>query len=179
MASQVASSTPRSSFVTTVAWIFIVLGGFATLLSILQNIMLGILLPADMPPIEPQGNGPNVPAFVRFMFDHFRLFFAAFLVLSATTLASAIGLLKRKNWARLTFIGLMSFGILWNLGGMVFTFIMFSSMPFPGGAPADFQLMSKIMTAFSVFIAIALAVLFVWIIKRLLSSDIQREFIPL
>ena len=183
MADQLNSSTARSSFVTALAWVFIVLGGFATLIATLQNIMLSIMMPGGMPPIEPQGKGQDIPAFARFMFDNFRLFFAGFLVLSAVTLVSAIGLLKRMNWARLTFVGLMSFGILWNIAGVVLTFFMFSSMPLPENAPADFreqhELISKIMTAFTLLMAIAFSALFAWIIKRLLSDDIRREFVAL
>ena len=72
--------------------------------------------PADMPP------------FAAFMFSHFQLFFLLVLLLSAFTLISSIGLLKRLNWARLCFIGVMVFGIVYQLGGLVIQFLMFSSM---------------------------------------------------
>jgi hypothetical protein len=171
----------RSSFVTALAWVFIVLGAFATVIAVLQNVMLSVMLPAGMPPIESQDKAQDIPAFARFMFDNFRFFFAGFLLVSAVTLASAIGLLKRMNWARLTFIGLMGFGILWNLGSVVLAVFMFSAMPSPDNAPAEFreqhELMSTIMTVFIVVTAVAFTVLFGWIIKRLLSNDIKREFV--
>jgi NADH:ubiquinone oxidoreductase subunit 6 (subunit J) len=175
----------RSSFVTGVAWTFIALAGFATLIALLQNIMLSVMMPAEEMQKTMRGaeQAQNIPAFARFMFDNFRLVFASFLILSAVTLVSAIGLLKRKNWARLTFIGIMGVGVLWNVAGVVLPFLIFSSFTMPEGAPADFRgqhdLMMKVMTAFTILIAVAFAGLFVWIIKRLVSNDIKREFVAL
>ena len=177
------SIVQRSTFVTTLAWVFIVLGGFATLIALLQNIMLTVMLPEGIPPIEQSGKAEDIPAFARFMFDNFRLIFAGFLVLSAVTLSSAIGLLKRMNWARLSFIGIMSLGILWNIATVALTFFVFSSIPFPESAPPDFreqhELMNKIMMYFTLVMAVCLTALFAWIIKRLVSNDVVREFVAL
>lgn len=173
------SNSPKSTFVTALAWVFIVLGGFATVIAILQNVMLGIMMPAGTPPIESQDQ--NVPAFATFMFNNFRLFFAGFLLISAITLASAIGLLKRINWARLTFVGLMGFGILWNVASVVLTYLMFSAMPYPDSTPTEFreqhELMTNIMSVVTVLMAVGFTALFGWIIKRLLSDDIKQEFV--
>jgi len=95
----------RSSFITILAWILIVMSGFAAFISILQNIMIHTLFPADQmqAAIASTKNSPNIPWFVEFMFNYFRWFVGAFLLLSLSTLVSAIGLLKRKNWARIVF----------------------------------------------------------------------------
>jgi hypothetical protein len=165
----------RSSFVTALAWIFIVLGGFATLMAIAQNVMVGVM------PVAQQTDGQAMPAFARFMMENFRLFFAGFLVLSAVTLAAAIGLLLRRNWARVTFIGLMAFGIFWNVAGLVLTYFVFSSFALPAETPPEFvqqhELMTTLMTAFMAVVALAFSAVFGWIIKRLISSDIRREFV--
>jgi hypothetical protein len=58
----------------------------------------------------------KIPPFHRFMLSHVQLFMPAMLVIFAVTLVSAIGLLKRKNWARIVFIALMSLGIAYSLG---------------------------------------------------------------
>lgn len=183
MADVVGTNIQRSSFVTSLAWVFIVLAGFSTFIATLQNVMLSVMMPAGMPPMEQAQNGQNIPEFAKFMFANFRFIFAGFLVLSVITLAAAVGLLRRKNWARITFVAIMSFGIFWNIGSVVLTFVVFPSMPFPDNAPAEFReqhaLMSNIMTVATTVIAVALTVLFVWIIKRLLSSDIKREFVAL
>jgi len=107
----------RSTFVSVLAWIFIVIAGFALLISILQNIMITAMFP--MEEMQKSLNAPEaqeMPAVARFMFSHFTLFFRAFLVVTLVTFISAIGLLKRKNWARIIFIALMALGIAWNIG---------------------------------------------------------------
>lgn len=180
-----APDTVRSGFVTGLAWTFIALAGFATLIALLQNIMLSIMMSVGEMQKAMRGaeQAQNIPAFARFMFDNFRLLFASFLVLSAVTLISAIGLLKRKNWARLVFVGIMGIGVLWNVAGVVLPFFMFSSFTMPEGAPAEFreqqELMMKVMIAFTIGMAVAFGALFIWIIKRLVSDDIKREFVAL
>jgi len=176
------ATTSRSAFVTAVAWVFIALAGFSTPIAILQNIMVALMFPADaMREVE---NAKDIPAFARFMFAHPQIFFGAFLAVSAGTLVSAIGLLRRKNWARLLFIGIMALGIVWNLASVALPFFMFASIPpVPEHAPPDFRdsfdIMWKVMTAFTVLIAVAFVCLFGWIIKRLVSGEIKREFLAL
>jgi hypothetical protein len=179
----VATIAPaKSAFITALAWVFIVLGGFATLISVLQNIMIAVLMPMDeMAKVAEQArNDEHMPWFAAMMFQHMRLFFLAFLVVCSTTLAGAIGLLLRKNWARILFIALMALGILWNVAAMVFTVVFVTSLPVPPGSPAgfadQFETMSRIMMAFNIVLAIAFTALFGWILKRLMSDDIRREF---
>jgi MFS family permease len=177
-----SNATPRSIFVTAVAWIFIGLAGFATLIAILQNIMIALVFPTEA--IREAENAKDMPAFVRFLLSHPQIFFGSFLAVSAATLISAIGLLRRKNWARLLFIGIMALGILWNVGGMVMPYFVFSSMPpMPDHVPSDFRdgfdIFFKVMMVFTVLIGIAFACLFGWIIKRLMSHEIKREFVAL
>lgn len=173
----------RSSFVSVLAWIFIVMSGFSTLISILQNIMINTFFPLDqMQATMHDANGRQaIPPAAEFMMSHFRLFFGVFLAVSAFTLATSIALLKRKNWARLVFIGLLGLGIVWNIGGLFIQQAMFSSMALPPvKAPVEFQstfkTMMTVMSVFSLVVAIAFSVLFGWIIKRLVSPEIRHEF---
>ena len=184
MAISTAPGSVRSGFVTGLAWTFIALAGFATFIAILQNVMLSIMMSADdVQKAMREAQAQDMPAFAKLIFRNFRLFFASFLVLSAVTFVSAIGLLKRRNWARLTIVGIMGLGVLSQVIGAVLPFFMFSSFMMPEGAPADVReqqaLVMKVMMAFSVGMAIAFAALFIWIIKRLVSDDIKREFVAL
>ena len=82
------------------------------------------------------------------------------------------------------FVGILMLGVLWNLAGAVIPYFMFSSFPpIPEGVPGEFrdnfELIAKIMMGFMVVMAIAFAALFGWIVKRLLSDDIRREFLAL
>lgn len=169
----------KSTFVTVLAWIFIVLSGFATLIGVMQNIMIQTMF------ADPKFNEglsrmpPDAPAFASFMASNFRLFFAVMLACFALTLVSSIGLLKRRNWARLVFICIMTLGIIWNLGGLALQFTMFSSFPpLPKESHESdaFQSMFIGFMIFGVAVAIAFSALYAWIIKRLVSPSIVAEF---
>jgi hypothetical protein len=174
-----SATAARSSFVTVLAWIFIVAGGFTTFISILQNVMFTSFFPVDQ--MQTTKGAENMSAVALFMLNHVRLFFAAFLILSLTVFVSSIGLLKCKNWARVVFIGLFALGILWNVAGIFIQHAIFSAMPAPpAGAPQEFKVqmesMANVMLLFSLVLAVGVSVLFGWIIKRLLSPAIRQEF---
>ena len=172
----------RSTFVTVLAWIFIVLGGFVTLISVLQNIMVWFIFPiGEMRAAQAQAKGHSeMPWFAAWMFDHFQFFFLFFLAFSVAMLSAAIGLLMRKNWARILFVGFMGLGIVWNIGGLIaMSFFMFSfgqMMPVNQPGADQFSVMFKIMFVFNAIIALGIAWLFGWIIKRLTSEGIRGEF---
>lgn len=174
------NTVQRSTFVTVVAWIFIVLSGFGTLIAILQNIMIHTIFNGwEMQQAMQAPPPPGLAPVAMFMTTHIQLFFAMFLFVSAAMFASSVGLLKRKNWARLAFVGLMILGIVWNLGGLILQFTMFSSMQdsFAGapGAP-DMKPFFIAMAVESALFALGFSGLFVWIAKRLLSPAVVREF---
>jgi hypothetical protein len=170
----------RSTFINVLAWLFIVIGGFSTFVSILQNIMVRMMFHSDEAnqAFRQAESAKEIPAFAGFIFNHMDLFFLSFLVVSASSLVSAIALLKRKNWARVVFIVLMALGIVWNIAGVVLQFTMFNNMPeFANrGAPPEFQSMMRIMQGATVIMVIAFTALFCWIIKKLVSPQIRAEF---
>lgn len=183
-------TTPKSTFVTVVAWIFIVLSGFATFISLLQNVMFGIM-PRDLLNSTMQDTtlAQMMPSSARFMFAHFQLIVVLVFILCLITLLSSIGLLRRRNWARLVFIGLLGLGILYNIAGLVLQETMMSSFtpPFPMDsvfrADSTFrqtsQQFAQMMTGMRVVMfifAVGFAALFAWIIAKLLSRPIREEF---
>jgi hypothetical protein len=91
------------------------------------------------------------------------------------TLTSAIGLLKRRNWARLIFITIMSLGIVVNILGLLTQFFMFAFMPQTGDG--QFDTMITMMKGFSVLMSIGISALFGGIIWKLFSEPIKAEFI--
>jgi hypothetical protein len=169
----------KSKFVTVIAWIFIVGSGFATFVSILQNIIVNLIFPTEI--IREAFNDAtaqeHIPSAFRFLFLNIRTFLFGFFVLSAATLTSAIGLLRRRNWARILFVVMMCLGILLHAGGVALHFSMFSAMPVPEeGMPDHFMIMVNIMKGFSVGLALGMSVLLGWIIKKLVSAKIRAEF---
>ena len=101
----------RSNFITVLAWIFIIGGGFTTLTSLMQVIMTSLMFSNN----EAQMFREHAPGEAKFMFQNMHLFVYMFPIVSIATLVSAIGLLKRENWGRFLFMGIMVFGIFWIL----------------------------------------------------------------
>lgn len=171
----------RSGFVTGLAWIFIVLGGFATFIGLMQNIMLFYLFPAEEinQVLAEQGPIEQMPTVFRFMFSHIELIFMSFFAFFMLILVSAIGLLKRKNWARVMFITLMVLAIIWNVLGAGVQLFMFDSLPMPADEqlPVEFEKVQHIMQGFMLGFLLAIIGLFVWIIRKLTSDTIKTEFI--
>jgi hypothetical protein len=171
----------RSNFVTVLAWIFIAFAGFATFIALLQNVMINLMLPLDDIHMRASMDAAKMPAFFAFAIDHLRWFFLIFLLVSATTLVAAIGLLRRWNWARLVFVAILGLGIVWNIGGIALQQVMMSSMPMPPpNAPKDiahgFDVMAKIIVIFSALMGIGFSVLYGWLIQKLFSPAIRSEF---
>ncbi|MDI9238558.1 hypothetical protein QLQ15_06475 [Lysobacter sp. LF1] len=171
----------KSTFVSVVAWIFIVLSGFGTLIGILQSVM--VLTVFNTPEVAQAMQAPpppGAPAFATFMMKYMVAFFVCMLALNAVTLVSSIGLLLRHNWARLVFVGLMIFGVVWNLAGLVLQFFMFSSMREQFAAVPDAPDMGAFFVGVAVVstvLTLAFSVLFGWIAKRLMSPPLVAEFV--
>jgi hypothetical protein len=122
----------------------------------------------------------DMPAFFRFMSSHIRLFFFSFLIISSTLLISSIGLLKRKNWGRVIFMVIMWLGIAWIVFGVILQFTMFPQMmnDFPDGVEDErFNTMFTVMRIFMIVFSASFCGLFGWIIKKLSSKSIKREFL--
>lgn len=174
-------SAVRSQFVTVLAWVFIVISGFGVVVGLLQNVLVFFVL-GDVLSEMPVQASDSAPELARFFAAHFRWFFVLVLAAMAFTLGAAIGLLRRRNWARLAFIGVMLFGIAWNVLGMVFQIAMLRSMggTFGEGAPpefaAQFQAMRTTMIVVGALMALGFSTLFGFIAWKLARPAIRAEF---
>lgn len=172
----------RSTLVTVVAWVFIGLAGFATFIAILQNIMFEMVFAPALQ--QATASTPSMPAPVEWMSHHIAWVFRAFLLLALATLTSAIGLLLRKNWARLLFIGLLALAVLYQFFGLVVQWwmgdFMQEAMAIPPHAPQDFersmQAVFMVMRVFGMLLALGLSTLFAWLIYRLSRPAVIAEF---
>lgn len=173
----------RSGFVTGLAWSFILLAGFSTLMAVFQHLMFSLILSSEdmRVAMREAANAQGMPPMFLFMFEHFRLISAAVLGLSALTLVASIGLLKRRNWARLVFLVMMVVGIVSHLAGLVMPFFMSDLLQMPADMPADFGavfgMIWKAAMVFGVLVTLVTIGFFVWIMKRLMSEDIRKEFL--
>ena len=176
----------RSTFVNVLGWIFVCLAGFGTLIGLLQNLMFQLVFqPAMQQQVATQPLPPGMPVPMDWMVTHMIWLFRGFLLLSIITLAAAIGLLLRRNWGRRLFIGVMAFAIVYQLLGLVLQWWVMGSMQqamqLPPDAPAQFASgmhgFLLVIQVFSAIMAVGFSVLFGWIIRRLCSAPIRREFI--
>lgn len=171
----------RSTFVTVLAWIFIIFAGFGIFVSVMQNIMFSQMfaMPEMQQAISQLNEMQDMSFFARFIFQHFQLFLFIILALIFLFFISSIGLLKRKNWARKFFIGFISLGIIFLLigFGLQFVFDPISQGTPPDQIPPEFTRMMRMMKIFMLIFTAVLTILFGWIIKKLTSKKIKKEFI--
>jgi len=162
----------RSVFVTVVAWLFIVFSALGLLMSIAQNVMISIM------PSFPQ------PTDANFLERNFQVLFLIPLVLSLAMLGISVGLLKRREWARKSFIGCLSLGVLYLAASLLFMWLMGTGSPaVPQGASPEFQesarqFESMRLTMFVVMAIFAVGVsgIFIWIISKLVQPTVCDEF---
>ncbi len=183
----VLCSAAKSPFVHTLAWAAIFITGFTTFLSLVQNVIVSFLSPV----IEMQRVfiiAPEMqkfmPSLVRFIFINIRLIFFGYLVFSTLMFIFSIGLLKRKNWARILFICGLFISIFSSIFCVFFQgAIMNTLVPiFPLGYTelvelSSFSLIFVFLRIVSALLVIFLVILYGWIIKKLVSADVKREFI--
>jgi hypothetical protein len=184
-ATREAMQPSKSSFVTVVAWIFIALDGMGGLILLVQNAAINTIVPLDqlrdgMAKAASMGRIP--PAFA-WVFDHIRPVLLVLLLVTLIRLVADIGLLNRRNWARLVFIAILALGIAWGLAGIVIQHFVVSSVfeiPRTPGMPPDFEAtlhgMMIGMRVFSAVFALGFAVLYAWMIRKLMSPGIAAEF---
>lgn len=171
----------RSTFVNVLAWIFIVIAGSATVISILPNVGIKTMIPLDQIRAAAGPGADQIPPFARFMMEHMQSFIFLFFVVSSAVFIAAIGLIRRKNWARIAFVAILGLAIVWNIACLVVQQLMFSSVPSilpkePADIHANFHRMISLVRVFTFVFAIGLSALLAWLIKRLLSQSVRAEF---
>lgn len=163
----------RSVFVTTVAWVFIALAIAAVVSAVVRNAAADSLLVA----LPASGVARWVTVYLPWVMG-------AGVTLSLATLAAAIGLLLRLDWARRVFIGMLVVAIAANLAGLwlqhevvqsvVSRTLSRAALSAPvldvfGGFVTASRVMGALMT-------VATCLVLGWIIQRLMSSTVRQEF---
>ncbi|MEJ2648091.1 MAG: hypothetical protein P8016_06750 [Sedimentisphaerales bacterium] len=169
----------RSAFVTTLAIIFIVITGLATTALIFQNVFFSFIygMPEVKDSLNEQVSQGNMPELMGFIFSHMRVFLLCSLAASGAALTAAIGLLMRKNWARILFIIIMILAIAWQVFGFVSQWFIIPEIPNTNPQVGmNLNLVIMFARVFSFFIAAGFCFLFGWIVYKLTSERIRREF---
>lgn len=175
----------RSTFVTVLAYLAIVLSGFAMVVALLQNRMVTMAPYAEAMDRALQDSTfvTVAPPAWRFLFAHFRTLTLLGLAAGATTFVTSIGLLRRRNWARTVFVLLLVAGIACAVGLL---FLQDAMMPDVTAAIArdstlqqagnDFASVARAMRLFMLGVTVGVVCLLGWLIARLLSPGIRAEF---
>ena len=170
----------RSLFVTATAWVFIILAGLTSASALVQNAAVASLMPGLHLAIEHH----PLPLLTGLLLGYLPWVVGAGLVVSVATLASAVGLLLRLDWARRSFIGLLVLAIVANLLGLwlqqeVVQSVVsntLSSVAIPAQALGVFGGFVTAARVMAVLMTLVGCALLGWIIRRLMSAGVRQEF---
>ncbi|MBL8351168.1 MAG: hypothetical protein JNL87_12755 [Burkholderiaceae bacterium] len=170
----------RSLFVTIIAWVFIVLALLASASALVQNAAVSSL-PGQ---IALAGTPLPQPGLTGWLLGYLPWVVGAGLVVSVATLAAAVGLLLRLEWARRTFIGLLLVAIAANLAGLWLQQEVMLSLvdvtlqraALPAHVASVFGGFVVAARSMAVLVTLAGCALLGWIAWRLTQPLIRQEF---
>lgn len=166
---------------TLLAWVTIIPAAFGVLVSLLQNILFAVFMSPDQLEQLLAMLPPGMESLPRVSYDTLRTVLLAFLALSVLFLATGVGLLKRRNWARVVFAASVALGTLY---GVVSYFLLDSaadlSMLIPpvgvDGSRVDVAPIMAMMRTATTVLTILFTALNLWLLWWLLSPAVRREF---
>lgn len=175
---------PASGFVTALARISLVLAALGLAWALAQMFMALLMPDAAVLRIAAQ---PGVPPGLVWMLERRHVLSLALLLFSLLCLAVAWGLLKRREWARLAFIGLLVAGAALNFAGLALIGPFFDGLlgMFPApmlDTPDGQQLVAQMRFnrqatfASSLAGAVVFAALHGWIAWKLCTAAVRAEF---
>lgn len=170
----------RSLFVTVTAWVFILLAALTSLSALLQKAEIASVLPG----LTVVGNVQPLPLLTGLLMGYLPWVVGTGLAVSLATLACAVGLLLRLEWARRIFIALLVLAIAANVAGLWLQQEMLQSLvsstlqssPLP---PLVADVFGGVVTAarvMAVVLTLGACLLLVWVIRRLMSPSVRQEF---
>jgi hypothetical protein len=170
----------RSMFVTLTAWLFLLLGGLGSASAVLQNALWASGWPG-MPGLEAT---QTLPLVTGLLLGYLPWVIATGLALALATMASAVGLLMRLEWARRCFIGLLALAIVANLLGLWLQHEIVPSLfeatlaraPMPAAAAHVFDGFVTASQAMGAAMTLATCAALGWIIRQLMSPGVRQEF---
>ncbi len=166
----------RSRFVNFVAWIFILLAAFACEWAVIQNATQSWASLA----VDPS----SLPWLSGLLMRHATWVFSAAVALSLATMVCAFGLLRRIEWARRVFIGLLMVAIGVDLAGLwlqqeVTHLLVDSTLRQAALTQPAADLFGGILTAARLLaglITLVVSLGLAGIIRRLMSPSVRQEF---
>ncbi len=166
----------RSRFVNFIAWMFILLAAFACEWAVIQNATQSWASLA----VDPS----SLPWLTGLLMRHATWVFSAAIALSLATMVCAFGLLRRIEWARRVFIGLLMVAIVVDLSGLwlqqeFMRLVVDSALRQTALTPSAADVFGGVVTAARVLaglITLVASLALVGIIRRLMSPSVRQEF---
>ena len=166
----------RSLFVTVTAWVFMLLAAAASVAALVQN--------ASVASFMPEWQAQPLPLLTGLLLGYLPWVVGAGFAMSVATLACAIGLLLRIEWARRAFIGLLVLAIVANLAGLWLQHEVVQSVVdntlshvrLPQQAVGVFGGFVTATRVMAVAMTLSACALLGWIIRRLMSAAVRQEF---
>ncbi len=178
---------PRTGFVSVLAKITLILAGISVAWSLLQSVG-ALLLPDSVVAAAGDADWP-LPQGLLWALEHRVALSLALLLLSLLSLATAWGLLKRQEWARLVFIALLLLSAAGNLFSLLLVSQLFDAII--AMYPKEFlsttdgqEFMAQMQASHlmwmgtSVAGVLAMGALHVWIAWKLCTAAVRAEFRP-
>ena len=166
----------RSRFVNFIAWMFILLAAFACEWAVIQNATQSWAALA----VDPA----SLPWLTGLLMRHATWVFSAAIALSLAMIVCAAGLLRRIEWARRVFIGLLMVAIVVDLSGLwlqqeFMHLLVDSALRQSTLTQSAADVFGGVVTAARVLagvITLVASVALVGIIRRLMSPSVRQEF---
>jgi hypothetical protein len=162
-----------STFVTVLGWIVAIFAGFATLGGLAQSAIITAMMP--MPPLTDM-EAAQMPGVMRFVFGNLKTVVYAMTAADLLAVVSAIGLLKRKEWARITMVVLFAIAAVATAAMAILQLTIMGDLFGGADVPNDARAMMSVMRITAGLFAVILIAAFVWIAVRLNSPAIRAEF---
>jgi hypothetical protein len=167
----------RSRFVNFIAWMFILLAAFACEWAVIQNASQSSWAVLS-------GDQSSLPWLTGLLMRHATWVFTTAVALSLATMVCAVGLLRRIEWARRVFIGLLIVAIVVNLSGLwlqqeFMHLLVDSALRQATLTQSAADVFGGVVTAARMlagFITLVASVALVGIIRRLMSPAVRQEF---
>ncbi len=168
----------RSRFVTFIAWMFILLGAFACEWAVIQNATQSSWA------AQLAGEKAGLPWLTGMLVRYLPWVFYCAIALSLAMIVCAFGLLRRVEWARRVFIGLLMVAIGVDLAGLwlqqEFIHLLVDSTLHQVALPVQAaELFGGVVTAARLLagaITVVASVGLVATIRRLMSPAVRQEF---
>ena len=167
----------RSRFVNFIAWMFILLAAFACEWAVIQNATQSSWSALA-------GDQSSLPWLTGLLMRHVTWVYLSAIALSLAMIVCAVGLLRRIEWARRVFIGLLMVAIAVDLAGLwlqqeFMHLLVDSALRQTTLTQPAADLFGGVVTMARVlagFITLVASVALVGIIRRLMSPSVRQEF---